>query len=100
MNPILNSQLATPISLPAVPSPQLPTTSATSFKDMLVDSIRDVNSMQQQANQAVKSLMTDSEVNPAEVLTSVQKADLTFRLMMQMQNKMMQVYQEVKEIKV
>ncbi|MDZ4658918.1 MAG: flagellar hook-basal body complex protein FliE [Bythopirellula sp.] len=71
-----------------------------SFKDMLVDSIRDVNSMQQQADQAVETMMTGGEADPAEVLTAVQKADLAFRLMMQMRNKLMQVYQEVRDIRV
>ena len=63
---------------------------------MLIDSIQDVNQMQQQADQAVETLMTGGDANPAEVLTAVQKADLAFRLMMQMRNKMMDVYQEVR----
>jgi flagellar hook-basal body complex protein FliE len=77
-----------------------PTGDAASFKDYLLDSIRDVNSMQQQADQAVETLMTGGEADPAEVLTAVQKADLAFRLMMQMRNKLMQVYQEVRDIRV
>jgi len=56
--------------------------------------------MQQQADKAVETLMTGGEVEPAEVMTAVQKADLAFRMMMQMRNKMMQVYQEVKDIRV
>lgn len=71
-----------------------------SFKDFLIDSIRDVNSMQQQADHAVETMMTGGDADPAEVLTAVQKADLAFRMMMQMRNKMMQVYQEVKDIRV
>ena len=67
---------------------------------MLIDSIQDVNQMQQQADQAVETLMTGGDANPAEVLTAVQKADLAFRLMMQMRNKMMDVYQEVRDIRV
>jgi flagellar hook-basal body complex protein FliE len=77
-----------------------PTGDAGSFKSYLLDSIRDVNSMQQQADHAVETLMTGGEADPAEVLTAVQKADLAFRLMMQMRNKLMQVYQEVRDIRV
>lgn len=77
-----------------------PAGEVTSFKDYLIDSIRDVNSMQQQADQAVETMMTGGEADPAEVLTAVQKADLAFRLMMQMRNKLMQVYQEVRDIRV
>ena len=76
-------------------------TSATgSFKDFLLKSIDDVNSAQQQADKAVESLMTGEDVAPAAVLTAVEKADLAFRLMMQMRNKVMTTYQEIKDIRI
>jgi flagellar hook-basal body complex protein FliE len=93
------------ISLPQVPT-QLPATSAgnvdggPSFKDLLVDSIEQVNTMQLEADQAVETMFTGGEINPAEVLTAVQKADLAFRLTMQMRNKLMEVYQEIKDIRI
>lgn len=71
-----------------------------SFKQMMLQSLQDVNAMQQQAAEAVETLMTGGDVEPAAVLTAVQKADLSFRLMLQMRNKMMQVYQEVKDIRI
>ena len=71
-----------------------------SFKDVLVDSIQQVNSMQLQADQAVETMFSGGDVNPAEVLTAVQKADLAFRLTMQMRNKLMDVYQEIKDIRI
>ncbi len=100
MNIIGNSNInqAAATSLAAGAKPQA--SGAGSFKDMLLGSIQDVNAMQQQADQAVETLMTGGDAEPAEVLTAVQKADLAFRMMMQMRNKMMQVYQEVKEIRV
>lgn len=84
--------------------PSLPTldgqANGPSFKDVLVDSIQQVNTMQLQADQAVESMFTGGDVNPAEVLTAVQKADLAFRLTMQMRNKLMEVYQEIKDIRI
>lgn len=71
-----------------------------SFKDFLIDSIGQVNEMQINADSAVESLATGGDVNPSEVMTAVQKADLTFRLMMQIRNKMMQAYQEIKDIRI
>ena len=71
-----------------------------SFKDMLVDSIQQVNTMQLEADQAIETLFTGGDINPAEVLTAVQKADLAFRLTMQMRNKLMEVYQEIKDIRI
>ena len=103
MNPIqsLNiptlspAQLAGPAGAPTDPSKD-----AASFKNFLLDSIRDVNSMQQDADKAVDRLFTGGDVNPAEVLTAVQKADIAFRMMIQVRNKMVQAYEEVKSIRV
>jgi flagellar hook-basal body complex protein FliE len=74
--------------------------SSPSFKNMLLDSVQQVNSMQLEANRAVEGLFTGAEVNPAEVLTAVQKADLAFRMLMQVRNKLVAAYQEIKDVKV
>lgn len=71
-----------------------------SFKDVLLDSIEQVNSMQQDANKAMEAFSTGGDVTPAEVLTAVQKADLAFRMMMQVRNKLVAAYQEVQNIRV
>ena len=70
------------------------------FKDFLLESLGQVNTMQLDANSAVQNLMTGGDVNPAEVLTTVQKADLAFRMMLQIRNKLVQAYQEVKDVRV
>ena len=74
--------------------------SGLSFKEFLIESIGHVNSMQQDANAAVEQLMTGGDANPAEVLSAVKKADMTFRLMLQIRNKLVQAYQEIKEIRI
>lgn len=99
MNSINNIAIAQNLTLPAVPAIE-GQTSGTSFKDVLVDSIQQVNTMQLEADQAVETMFTGGEINPAEVLTAVQKADLAFRLTMQMRNKLMEVYQEIKDIRI
>ena len=100
MNTIGNPNIGSTAGLPQAINPKQQLDGGGSFKDMLLGSIQDVNQMQQQADKAVETLMTGGEADPAEVLTAVQKADLAFRLMMQMRNKMMQVYQEVRDIRV
>jgi len=75
-------------------------TGGKAFKDYLLDSINEVNSMQQSADRAVEKLVTGGDVSPAEVLTAVQKADIAFRMMMQIRNKLMAAYDEVKNIRV
>ena len=56
--------------------------------------------MQTQANEAVQQLVTGGDVNPAEVLTTLQKADISFRMMLQIRNKLVQAYQEVNNIRI
>jgi flagellar hook-basal body complex protein FliE len=96
INNISIGQGIAPPSMPAIGGQS----GGPSFKDMLVDSIQQVNTMQFEADQAVETLFTGGEINPAEVLTAVQKADLAFRLTMQMRNKLMEVYQEIKDIRI
>ena len=48
------------------------------FKNILLEALDQVNTMQQQANEAVEQLVTGGDVNPAEVLTTLQKADMSF----------------------
>lgn len=101
MNPIQGFQI------PSVPPP--PTLDPTSmqssndksaFRNLLVEGINQVNTMQQQADKAVEQLMTGEDVDPASVLTSIQKADMSFRMMMQIRNKLMQAYQEIKDMRI
>src|SRR3954452_15592612 len=99
MSAINNISIGQQMAMPAAPSMD-GAKNGPSFKDVLVDSIQQVNTMQLQADKAVESMFTGGDVNPAEVLTAVQKADLAFRLTMQMRNKLMEVYQEIKDIKI
>ena len=70
------------------------------FKNLLLQALDHVNSMQSDADHAVEQLVTGGEVNTAEVLTSIQKADMTFRMMTQIRNKLVQAYQELKEVRI
>ena len=70
------------------------------FADLLGDQIRDVNSMQTDANSMVHSLLSGGDVNEAEVLTAVQKADLAFRMLLQVRNKLIEAYREVQQIQI
>jgi len=71
-----------------------------SFQDLMMQSLREVNGMQQDAQKAVEQLATGEDVNMAEVMTAVQKADMSFRLMLQMRNKLVQAYQEIRDIRI
>jgi len=92
------------VTPPAIPRPPSPSVAATpdagSFQTFLANSIQEVNTAQLQADQAVEALFTGGEVNPAEVLSAVKKADLAFRMLMQIRNKLVAAYEEFKNIRV
>jgi flagellar hook-basal body complex protein FliE len=99
MNPIQN--ISTPLTLSSsVLAGKDAAQGADSFKNYLLDSIQQVNEMQQQADSAVEKFATGGDVSPAEVLTAVQKADLAFKMMLQVRNKLVQAYQDVEAIRV
>jgi flagellar hook-basal body complex protein FliE len=99
MNPIQSIQNPA-LALPALPSRAAAADDGTSFRDFLVNSIQEVNSMQQAADKAVEKLATGGDINPAEVLTAVQKADIAFHLMMQVRNKLVQAFEDVQNVRV
>jgi len=70
------------------------------FKNILLEALNQVNDMQGQANDAVQQLVTGGDVNPAEVLTTLQKADMSFRMMLQIRNKLVAAFQEVNNIRI
>ncbi|MEX2315923.1 MAG: flagellar hook-basal body complex protein FliE [Pirellulales bacterium] len=100
MNAINNISIPQMPAQPAALAGEPASAGGPSFKDLLVDSIEQVNTMQLDADKAVETMFSGGEINPAEVLTAVQKADLAFRLTMQMRNKLMEVYQEIKDIRI
>lgn len=103
MSRIAGTPLTPPTLSTAATSPGLipsNTVEKSEFKNFLIESLEQVNNMQADADKAVETLMTGGDVNPAEVLTAVQKADLTFRMMMQIRNKLVTAYQEIKDVRI
>lgn len=68
--------------------------------DLAMREIRGVNDLQNHADGGVTTLLTGGDVNEAEVLTAVQKADLAFRMLLQVRNKLMEAYREIQQIQV
>ena len=102
MTPIEIGLHNSPMLRQAGPMSKLPTEGkdVNKFAKLMLESIDHVNTMQQEADKAVEMLATGGDVQTAEVLTSMQKADMTFRLMLQIRNKLMQAYQEVNQIRI
>ena len=70
------------------------------FKSLLMKSINEVNRLQTEADEATVNLATGESDNVAEVFTAVKKAELAFQTLMQIRNKLMDAYDEVKQMRV
>ncbi|MZG31285.1 MAG: flagellar hook-basal body complex protein FliE [Nitrospinae bacterium] len=66
-----------------------------SFADTLAQSLDKVNTMQKEADNAIQDFVAGDTRNIHETMIAVGKADLAFRLTMQVRNKIVEAYQEV-----
>ncbi len=66
-----------------------------SFGQVLKDSLAQVNALQHEADSAIQSLATGGTTTLHDTMLAVQKAELSFKLMMQVRNKIVEAYQEV-----
>ena len=83
-------------------NPLTPATSsdATGFKDLLGKYINDVNTMQSSADKSVRDLATGNMNNLHQVIVAINEADLSFQLMMQVRNRLVDAYKEVMRMQI
>jgi flagellar hook-basal body complex protein FliE len=67
----------------------------TSFKDMLAESIENVNQSMLESDKAVEALASGESANVHGTLIALQKADISFRLLVEVRNKVMRTYEEI-----
>ena len=70
------------------------------FAKMLKDNLREVNEMQQDASRAVEDLVTGKRDDLEGVILATEKADVAFKMLQSMRNKVMDAYEEIKQIRV
>ena len=70
------------------------------FKQELLDEMRKVNEMQQDASKATNDLLTGQRDDLEGVMIATQKADSAFRMLLALRNKVVDAYDEVKIIRV
>ncbi len=66
-----------------------------SFFTTLNDAINDVNKLKQEADLAVEELATGNKVDIHNTMIALQKASISFEMMMQVRNKIMTAYQTI-----
>ena len=68
------------------------------FWDTLKDSLEHVQQLQNEADQSVLNLVTGQGEDIHAAMSAVEKADLSFQLVMQVRNKIVQAYQQVSQM--
>ena len=90
------------LQLPEITRPRAPgkTEEGASFGDMLKTAISTANDLQKQSDVEIQKLMTGETQDLHTTMIAVQKADLSFQMMMQVRNKIVQAYQEIMRMQV
>ncbi len=68
---------------------------APDFGAVLRESLGEVNQLQAKADEAVEALATGKGISLHETMIGLEKADLSFRLVMEVRNKIVEAYREV-----
>jgi flagellar hook-basal body complex protein FliE len=84
--------------------PQAPTAAGAaggpSFKDILMHNLEQVNQLQQDAERQIADLASGKTNDYTHVMMAKQKADLAFQMLLQVRNKMVEAYSEIKQMNV
>ncbi|MBI1336395.1 MAG: flagellar hook-basal body complex protein FliE [Phycisphaera sp.] len=91
---------ATAISRPTAGRNDAAQKATESFKQALMKNLDQVNRLQQDADSAIEDLAAGRRDDVAAVTIATQKADMAFQMLMQVRNKLVDAYEEIKQIRV
>src|SRR5690349_7852826 len=108
LNPAQEAGAAKPISLPdleklgsELPSPALnPAQSSGSFQNLLGNFVNDVSEKQAAAGDAVNGLLSGKNVSLHQAMISMEEASVSFQMMVEVRNKLLDSYQELMRMQV
>lgn len=79
--------------------PQTGASPTSQFSDALRNAVDDVSRLQQTANKTIQNVQT-GDASLHEAMIALEKADISFRTMLQFRNKFIEAYQEVMRLQV
>jgi flagellar hook-basal body complex protein FliE len=95
------SQIPTaPEITPVAQAPVTAGGSASSFTDMLGKAVQEVNNKQANAQSAIEGLISGQNVSLHQAMISMQEANVSFQLMVEVRNKLLDSYQELMRMQV
>ena len=78
-----------------MPTPSQSKTSGISFNDTLKSYITEANDLQIKADRDIQRMIAGEEIDAHEVMTAVEKANMSFEMVMEIRNKMLEAYREI-----
>lgn len=93
LRPIQPPTTATPTTKPQSPEGK-------DFESYLLESLEKVNQLQLEADAGVQKLLTGETENIAEVFSATRKAGIAFDLLMEIRNKLMDAYTELRQMRI
>jgi flagellar hook-basal body complex protein FliE len=88
------------VNLPGSVSKPTPEPQKGDFGTHLKNALGEVNNLQQKADQAIQQLVGEGKGDLQDTMIALEKADVSFRLMMQIRNKVLEAYQEIMRMQV
>jgi flagellar hook-basal body complex protein FliE len=70
------------------------------FGEFLAESLQKVNTLQQDADAATVQIAEGGEAGIQEAMVAIEKADVAFKLMMEVRQKILDAYQEITRMQV
>lgn len=83
-----------------VARPSLPASGGASFKEMLAETVGEVQRLQNQADATIKQLVAGEIKDVTQAMVEVEKADIAFQTLMSVRNKVVAAYEEIMRMQV
>jgi flagellar hook-basal body complex protein FliE len=87
-----------PLSIPG--EARAKTGSSGGFSDALSKAVTEVNALHQDADKAIQNIQTGHTENLHEAIIALEKADVSFRTLLTVRNKLIEAYQEIMRMQV
>jgi flagellar hook-basal body complex protein FliE len=87
-----------PAALP--PSKNLDEPQKGDFGNVLKSAMGEVGDLQEKASQSIQQMVGEGKGDLQETMIALEKADVSFKLMMQIRNKVLDAYQEIMRMQV
>ncbi len=89
-----------PTSSASMPSAPLGAQDVKSFREVLTETISEVQRLQTEADTTIKQIVSGELEDVSEAMIAIERADVSFQTMMTVRNKVMTAYEEIMRMQI